>query len=83
MKKNYFAIMLIGAISIAMVALSGCDSKGPAEKAGEKIDKSIESVKDAVEDAKDKITDKGPAEKMGENIDKAVDDVKKSIGSGN
>ena len=43
----------------------GCD-KGPAQKAGEKIDKAV-----------DELTGKGPAEKVGERIDKAVGELKK------
>ena len=32
----------------ALVAFAGCESKGPAEKAGESIDKGIQNAKDAV-----------------------------------
>lgn len=32
----------------ALFALSACDREGPAEKAGEKIDKAVENAKDAV-----------------------------------
>jgi hypothetical protein len=55
------ASLLVG----AALFCTGCESKGPAEKAGESIDKGIENVKDAV-------NPKGPAEKAGENIDKAL-----------
>lgn len=41
-------IMLV--LSLTMI-MSGCE-KGPAEKAGEKIDQAIEKTKDAVKDAK-------------------------------
>ena len=45
---------------------TGCsENKGPAEKAGEKIDETVDKVKDAVDP-------KGPAEKTGEKIDKAL-----------
>jgi hypothetical protein len=44
----------------------GCtEKKGPAEKVGEKIDETVDKVKDAVDP-------KGPAEKTGEKIDKAL-----------
>jgi len=49
----------------ALVAFAGCESKGPAEKAGESIDKGIQNAKDAVNPP-------GAAEKAGRNIDKAL-----------
>jgi hypothetical protein len=48
-----------------VASVISCKEKGPAEKAGEKIDKTVEKVKDAVDP-------KGPAEKAGEKIDKAL-----------
>ena len=42
-----------------------CREKGPAEKAGESIDKAVDNVKDAVDP-------KGPVEKAGEKVDKAL-----------
>ena len=42
-----------------------CREKGPAEKAGESVDRTVEKVKDAVDP-------KGPAEKAGEKVDKAL-----------
>ena len=36
---------------------AGCDDKGPAETAGEKIDNAVESAGEMVEDAGDKIED--------------------------
>lgn len=81
MCKNNFTILLIGAVLIAMLSTTGCDTKGPAEKAGAQVDQSIEAVKDTVEDVGDKISGKGPAEKVGEDIDEAIGAVKKSIES--
>lgn len=43
--------------SVLLFGLAGCEEKGPAEKAGEKIDESIEAVGDAVEEAADKAED--------------------------
>jgi hypothetical protein len=56
---------------LAAFALTGnaCSKKGPAEKAGEKLD----NVGDKIHDA---VTPDGPAEKAGKKIDKAVDDVR-------
>ena len=44
---------------------TSCREKGPAEKAGEHLDKAAEEIKDAV-------NPKGPAEKAGEKVDKAL-----------
>ncbi len=49
----------------AILTLGGCESKGPAEKAGESIDKGIR-------DAKDAVNPPGPGEKVGRNLDKAL-----------
>jgi hypothetical protein len=58
---------VIGASLLAALALFGCE-KGPAQKAGEKIDRITDQ---------DKVIGKGPVEKAGRNLDKAVDDLKK------
>jgi hypothetical protein len=61
---------LTTAAMIAIVPLLGfvssCEKKGPAEKAGEKLDEAIEDVKDTVDP-------KGPVEKAGEKVDEALD----------
>ncbi len=49
----------------AAALLSGCESKGPAERTGEKIDQGVQNVKDAVVPA-------GPGEKAGRAVDRAV-----------
>jgi hypothetical protein len=54
-------LLLFGALS----AFAGCESKGPAEKAGESIDKGIQ-------DAKDAVNPPGAGEKAGRNLDKAL-----------
>ena len=78
MKKKYRATLLV-IITLALTLLAfGCDSPGPAEKAGEKIDNAVESTKDAAGEAVDKITGQGPAEKVGEKIDKTAEKVKES-----
>jgi hypothetical protein len=71
-KKFIHSLLLITSLSLAVLTF-GCDSQGPAEKAGEEVDQSIENTKDALEEASDKITGKGPAEKAGEKIDEAVE----------
>lgn len=52
--------------AMLLTPLAACREKGPAERAGEKID----DAKDKVEDALDP---KGPAEKAGRAIDRATD----------
>ncbi|HEX7260183.1 MAG TPA: antitoxin [Luteolibacter sp.] len=47
------------------ISVSSCREKGPAEKAGEKVDRALDKVEDAVDP-------KGPAEKAGEKVDKAL-----------
>ena len=56
------ACVLGGALALG----AGCDSeKGPAEKAGEKVDQAAEKVKDT-------ISPPGPVEKAGRAADKAL-----------
>jgi hypothetical protein len=49
-----------------VASIVSCKEKGPAEKAGEHVDKAVEKAKDAV-------NPKGPVEKAGEKVDKALD----------
>ncbi len=45
MKKNYITTLLF-ITTLALTLLTfGCDSQGPAEKAGEKMDKTVNSTK--------------------------------------
>ena len=60
-RSAFLTALLFG----AFVSLVGCESKGPAEKAGESIDKGIQNAKDA-------ISPPGPAEQAGRNLDKAI-----------
>ena len=55
------ATLLLGAVA----AFAGCESKGPAERAGENIDKGVQDVKDA-------INPPGPVEKTGRSVDKVL-----------
>ena len=58
-----FAILLL--MLEALAPFAGCESKGPAEKAGESIDKGIQNAKDAVDPP-------GPGEKAGRKLDEAI-----------
>jgi len=57
-------LALVGALALLPVA--ACDRKGPAERAGEKIDNAIDDVTHPNE---------GPLEKTGRKMGEAVDDV--------
>lgn len=59
--------VLTAVLCLAAFGVVACE-KGPAQKAGEKVDKAIDT---------DKPIGKGPLEKAGKEIDKAADSVKK------
>ena len=52
------------------VFFTGCVQKGPAQRAGENIDRAVEDMKDAVDPP-------GPAQKAGRSLDRAIDNVTK------
>lgn len=66
MKKSAYLMAVLISTAAAMTVNVGCSKKGPAEKAGESMDKAGENIKDAV-------TPDGPVEKAGKKVDKAVD----------
>jgi hypothetical protein len=44
-------MVVLCAIACFAFGITGCGEKGTAEKAGKKVDKSMESAKDAIHDA--------------------------------
>lgn len=66
MNKTLIAVL---ALTFA-VALTACE-KGPAEKAGEKIDNAVESAGDKIEDATDNAGD--TLEEAGDKIEDKTD----------
>ncbi|EKF73717.1 hypothetical protein A11A3_12163 [Alcanivorax hongdengensis A-11-3] len=67
--RTFGKAMLISLFATGAV-LAGCDSNdGPAEKAGEKIDKTVEKMTPDTQ---------GPMEEMGEDMDNAYDNAKES-----
>lgn len=54
-------------LALALAMASGCESKGPAERAGENIDRGIEEAQDA-------INPPGPGEKAGRSLDRALNE---------
>jgi len=61
-RGSRFAVLLLGAVAV----FAGCEAKGPAQRAGENVDR-------GVQDAKDVINPPGPVEKAGRTVDKALD----------
>jgi len=64
-KWNCRFVPLAALFSVAFATVVGCESKGPAERAGESIDKGVQNAKDA-------INPPGPVEKAGRAVDRAV-----------
>ncbi len=69
-RMNKFIVCLLTAIFITML---GCQQKGSAESAGERVDEVVDNIKHG--DAPFK--EKGALEKMGESIDDSIKDVNK------
>lgn len=62
---------LATAALLSLLALSACEQKGPAERAGERIDNAVENAGDKIEDATD---DAGKTlEQAGDKIENATD----------
>ncbi|OJW21019.1 MAG: hypothetical protein BGO49_29805 [Planctomycetales bacterium 71-10] len=69
MKTGNAKLAALGMLLAPMIGLGvGCESKGPAERAGEKIDQNVKDLKDAVDP-------RGPAEKAGAAVDDAANKV--------
>jgi predicted small lipoprotein YifL len=66
-------LLKIGGVLVILMglALTACKEKGPAEKAGEKIDNAAETMGDKMEDATDDAGDK--LEEAGDKIEDATD----------
>jgi len=58
------------ALLTSLLALNGCDRKGPAEQAGEQVDQAVQNMKEEAGSPKDDATAKpGPAEEAGRALD--------------
>lgn len=69
--KRIVVILLVATLASGSAwVFVGCERKGPAERTGEKLDRTIEEMKDKLDPA-------GPAEKAGKKVDRAVDDLTK------
>ena len=56
MKKS-MRVFLAALVAATALGATACEQKGPAERAGEKIDKAAETTGDAIKDAGDKVKD--------------------------
>jgi predicted small lipoprotein YifL len=54
MKSFISLVIVVLAVSLTMM-FTACEKKGPAEKAGEKIDQAVDKTTDTVKDAKKKV----------------------------
>lgn len=60
------------ALLTSLLILNGCDSKGPAETAGEKVDQAMRDVKEEAGKLVDGVTgESGPAQEAGRSLDDA------------
>jgi len=65
--KKFLAIMIL---ILSIFAFTACESKGPAEKAGEKIDQAVEETTDKAKEVTEAVKEK--AEEAGEEVKKST-----------
>jgi len=70
--KRFSIFGLSSALVGGLIFLGGCETEGPAEKAGKQVDENVEKAQDALDP-------RGPAEKVGDKIDEGVRDVKDAV----
>jgi hypothetical protein len=71
MQAKQITSLFISSFFVATTLLvTGCVQKGPAQRAGENIDRAVENMQDAVDPP-------GPAEKAGRSLDRAIDNATK------
>ena len=58
---------VVVSMGLGVALLAGCEQKGPAQKAGEKVDKAVDGAGKEIEKA---------GEKIGEKLDEAAKKVK-------
>ena len=58
------------AVSALLLAVPGCREEGPVERAGQKIDEAVETLRHG---------DEGPVEEAGRKIDETAEDVKETV----
>lgn len=55
--RTLIQLMIVGSIAVGGVALVGCQQKGPAETAGEKVDNAVKKTGEGIEKAGEKVQD--------------------------
>ena len=65
--KRLLTIMIL---ILSIVTFTACESKGPAEKAGEKIDEAVQKTTDKAKEATDAVKDK--TEEVGKAVKKTT-----------
>lgn len=55
MNKFAHGAITLWIVALLMLGLSGCSKEGPLEKAGKKVDQTVEKAGDQVEKAGDKV----------------------------
>ena len=65
--KKLITMIVLG---LSIFAFTACESKGPAEKAGEKIDQAVEKTSDKAKEATEAVKDK--AEEVGKAFKKTT-----------
>jgi hyperosmotically inducible periplasmic protein len=73
MKKIMMTVALVSALGL----LAGCDNEGPAERAGERMDRDAERVRDKMEDAGEKANRE--LDRAGDKIEDAARDSKREV----
>lgn len=71
-------------LPIAILALAGCDNKGPAEQAGEEIDEAIEDMRNGSEELGNKLDDamddiRDTADDVADDIEDGLDDAAEEL----
>lgn len=59
-------------IIVLALGLGACEQQGPVERAGERVDETMDEAKDALDP-------QGPAERAGEKVDDTVERAKRKL----
>jgi predicted small lipoprotein YifL len=55
--KSFSSLVTVVLVLSFTMMFAACDKKGPAEKAGEKVDQAVEKTMDAVKDATNEVAE--------------------------
>ncbi len=70
MNRSYSAILMLAFVLGFALGSVGCEKEGPAEQAGQTVDRTVEKTGDKMEEAKEAVSTK--AEEAGAYIDDAA-----------